>query len=790
MKNCSIPRTALWLLLTLSILSPPIAAQTRRTSPARRPTPPPRVAVKEPVPTFDTLLAAGSYKAYGEIRGVGSLIRSAGVNDLLDPLIKFSSPPKEFRTLVKWLHAHADELTSSRLLIAAWPNKPKLPQFICAIEFASEEEAARFEPELNNLLPKLLPSPTPSPSPTGSASPSPAVPQQKPAAESGNASSAPQELKPPFLLKHSGTLVMLSDTKFSFKDLRPAGSKLLHEDENFRLAHNRFNSEPLFLYIDLKTEDRNQPPPEPAVKEAQVQIAEEQADVSPDPEEPTELTVTAPTEPASPDGPTLLAGQVEQNPKGESAEPKSLPAFNLSFSRLGGFLFDGPPRWPEAIAVGAAFEPETYVIRALLLNSDENKDVLIPFLPQLRSGPPLSPAAPTIFPADTELLMSASLDFAQIHDSIIKSAQREREPTRRRQNRNVEHVPQPSPFEGFEKTLGISLQKDLLPLLGNEIAFSLPIGSAFFDAPKPPPQEETPDATQPKTPPEEPAVVLAISLRDREGMRALLPRMIESLGIKGASMLAQTERREDTELVSYGNILSYAFVGDFLVSSTNSKAVRRFVDSYLNRQTLASDSNFHSFTRWQPRQVLGQVYVSTALTESYESYAEKMNTISDERLRDFLTGLTPANEPITYALSNEGLGPLHELHVPRKFVLMMVAGISASPDISSLAQNESMAQGSLHMIASAQQTFKSTKGDGRFGSLQELIDESLLPKDSMERFGYRIDLLVSGTTFEARATPIEYGKTGKRSFFIDESLVLRGGDHGGGPATVADKPMR
>jgi len=38
--------------------------------------------------------------------------------------------------------------------------------------------------------------------------------------------------------------------------------------------------------------------------------------------------------------------------------------------------------------------------------------------------------------------------------------------------------------------------------------------------------------------------------------------------------------------------------------------------------------------------------------------------------------------------------------------------------------------------------------------------------------------------------PVEYGKTGKLSFFVDESKVLRGGDHGGGPATVADKPLQ
>jgi len=49
---------------------------------------------------------------------------------------------------------------------------------------------------------------------------------------------------------------------------------------------------------------------------------------------------------------------------------------------------------------------------------------------------------------------------------------------------------------------------------------------------------------------------------------------------------------------------------------------------------------------------------------------------------------------------------------------------------------------------------------------------------------------VTGDTFEAVATPREYGKTGKRSFFVDKSGVVRGDDHGGAPATVADKPVQ
>jgi len=42
------------------------------------------------------------------------------------------------------------------------------------------------------------------------------------------------------------------------------------------------------------------------------------------------------------------------------------------------------------------------------------------------------------------------------------------------------------------------------------------------------------------------------------------------------------------------------------------------------------------------------------------------------------------------------------------------------------------------------------------------------------------------TQFELVAMPKEYGKTGKRSFFINGSGKLRGGDKSGVPATAAD----
>src|ERR1700730_10224325 len=122
------------LLISIALIAAPATAQQRKPS-----SPSPKEATKAAptaAPTLDTLLAADSYKVYGEIKNVGQMIRSGSVADILDPIMKLADPPKEFKALVKFASAHAETLTSSRMVFAAWPARAKLPQFLLAIEFS------------------------------------------------------------------------------------------------------------------------------------------------------------------------------------------------------------------------------------------------------------------------------------------------------------------------------------------------------------------------------------------------------------------------------------------------------------------------------------------------------------------------------------------------------------------------------------------------------------------------------------------------------------------------------
>jgi hypothetical protein len=187
---------------------------------------------------------------------------------------------------------------------------------------------------------------------------------------------------------------------------------------------------------------------------------------------------------------------------------------------------------------------------------------------------------------------------------------------------------------------------------------------------------------------------------------------------------------------------------------------------------------------------VGQVYVSPALMEEYQKAAHDPSPMISASMREYLLRLNPSPQAISYALSQDGNGALHELHLPKSFVLASIAGVASVTKEPPPEMNESVAIGLLQMVAGAETTYKDGEGKGSFASLDKLIAARLVQQDTLNKYGYRFEVFASGTHFEATAVPVEYGKTGRLSYFVDESGVVRGGDHGGGAASVADKPVQ
>jgi len=110
---------------------------------------------------------------------------------------------------------------------------------------------------------------------------------------------------------------------------------------------------------------------------------------------------------------------------------------------------------------------------------------------------------------------------------------------------------------------------------------------------------------------------------------------------------------------------------------------------------------------------------------------------------------------------------------------------------------ESLPQGNLRAredLALAQLSMVKKSEDahfvihGKFGTIDELMKAGLINQAFQGGQSYTIDVFVTdeGTRYSAIAVPVQYGPTGKRSFFLDETGVIRGADHEGGSATAAD----
>src|SRR3989442_114015 len=285
-------------------------------------------------PAFDTLLSADSYKLYAEVRNVGQLLTTGGAGEIVEPIIKLASPGPEFNSLLKFLKENSEQLATSRLMFATWPARKDIPSTMAAIEFASPEEATKFTPKLETFLPTVIPpvpveeakpSPAATPKPTTQAQTSAGVVPPKPiearpAAPAAKPAASPNvEMRSPFVITRAGSLVFISDKTFKFEKLHPQSAALLSEDHNFRVARDRFSSEPVFVYFNVALEDKTipKPSPTPVISEEErerIQKEEEaEAQKQIDQDKPRQAAEPNTSQPA-PGRPTLTARIQEPSP--------------------------------------------------------------------------------------------------------------------------------------------------------------------------------------------------------------------------------------------------------------------------------------------------------------------------------------------------------------------------------------------------------------------------------------------------------------------------------------------
>ena len=252
---------------------------------------------------------------------------------------------------------------------------------------------------------------------------------------------------------------------------------------------------------------------------------------------------------------------------------------------------------------------------------------------------------------------------------------------------------------------------------------------------------------------------------------------------------SQAERREGFEINSAGGF-AYSIIDRHLVVSEEVSALRHVIDSYAARRTLASTDSYRDATRWQAPQKLLQAFVSEALMRSAASEAKRLSGGStDPLVQALLAQLEAPPQPASLETTNEGDSVVHELRLPvsllQTYALSVAVGIRDQPVLS----GESSATYALYEVETAEATYKDEKKKGRYATLEELAAEKILDNGFAEHINYRIEVNAAGEKFEVTATPKEYGKTGRRSFFLDETGTLRAADHKGKPATASDPPV-
>lgn len=421
-------------------------------------------------------------------------------------------------------------------------------------------------------------------------------------------------------------------------------------------------------------------------------------------------------------------------------------------------------------------------------------------------------------PANTDVYVSASLDLAQMYERMLASmdesfdrAAQAREAVGEKMSDEIggdkisgevggntlsgERAGKAeATIAAAEKLMGFKVREDFLPALGNEVAVSVPL--KWFTGESGHNSGYRPEAREERHGP-----VVLVSLNNADGMRRMLPRVLEVVGMKPLMGGEQKVSHGGVDINVYGS-LAVAYVGNFMALSWEVPAMKRLIDAMPAQGALASDEAFRAATSWAPRQKLAEVYVSRALADSFLAEVTKWVDPKDAEVQQLLARLDIRPAPASYAATDEGGMLLHELRLPTAIVKYFAAAAVLEPKAAPVKRGENSALYMLTTIRDLQRSHKEGKGKGSYATLEELSAPPARPagtygrfltetlsKEELEQQAYHFELTAAGDKYAVTATPKVYGPNGRRSFYMDETGVIRAAERAGQPATASDPPV-
>lgn len=779
----------------------------------------------EPDLSVEEMLAADSYTVYLELRRVGTLARSEEVKSAVASLrLIGGEEAKPLIDIYGFVSNNAEALGESRVVVTSMPARAEVPQALMAVELESTEAAVAFEPKLRRMLGERVPQVKHA---IAGVAPEPVVPKPDTVERARGAA------KPPpadFALRRVGRWLLAADAPFTLKRLRGEESQpRLADSTRFQSVRARFASDSLFVYVDTnvaqqgwalqmqRASEGQQPPQDttqtsvvvtqsaPGTAEPHVVIGigpgtgekpPDNPEAQPEPTGQPDETEPAPEMSAEErsaidEEERTVAVADEAAEKAAAAPPSEEEVAVSGMGRVLSGLWGGVPRIPGAVALGASLDRGALAFRLAVENTPDGTISLIPFLPNVVSGPPVTGETASVAPADAELFIAGSLDWTQIYNSTLGSAsvnpaalaasfsgdegdaKAERQPT-------VDET-----VAAVEKLFGFKFKEDLLPALGNEVAISLPLNTGDFGLGRP----RTGGEEKKEEHEAEPGFVFIAALNNPDRVREILPRALVVFGFASLGTPQRAEKRKgfDIHILGASDGFSYAIINNFLVGG-ELKAVRHCIDSFDARQTLASTNVYRDAIAWQTKQKLLHLYLSDSVMKSaLEETKKRSGGSTDPVVRALLAQLEVAETaPASYEATNEGDVVMHEVRLPISLVRSYALTLAVSAKDYQVIMNEMMTVYALNRIAGAQSAYKDERKKGHFGTFEELVAEELLEKTFLENNEYKFELEIAGDKFEVSATPKSYGKTGRRSFILDQTGTVRAADHKGQPANTDD----
>ena len=130
-------------------------------------------------------------------------------------------------------------------------------------------------------------------------------------------------------------------------------------------------------------------------------------------------------------------------------------------------------------------------------------------------------------------------------------------------------------------------------------------------------------------------------------------------------------------------------------------------------------------------------------------------------------------------------------------IVVLILGIIAQMAIphlmrSKLAANEASAITTVRSVLNAETLYVTTLGSGRYGSMGTLVSgmlvDTVVGSSTKDGYVFSISLGAADTSFSIDARPTGYLNSGIRSFFADETAVIRY-TTANSAATVSSTPL-